>query len=227
MGQIWGVGGGSGWDLGGSLGRRSGWEMRRKIGSGKIWGWSVQGNTPHCPRWVGMGTGPGLGQRWRRGQGWGWVQGQGQSGGAMCPWVSMEAPGMCRDVSAAAAPEGRPPSLSSVPSCSVPLAVWEGVLEMQLEMAAGLLTASAGQAVGREGPGEELEQRGAMGMAQRSWCSTWLPGHGETGVAQGRAQLHAAQGRCWPGRRQQQRVWPDFDGLGSALMFRLETARLG
>lgn len=63
----------------------------------------------------------------------------------MCPWVSMEAPGMCRDVSAAAAPEGRPPSLSfSVPSCSVPLAVWEGVLEMQLEMAAGLLTASAG-----------------------------------------------------------------------------------
>lgn len=27
----------------------------------------------------------------------------------MCPWVSVEAPGACRDVLAAAAPEGRPP----------------------------------------------------------------------------------------------------------------------
>lgn len=95
----------------------------------------------------------------------------------MCPWVSMEAAGMCRDVSAAAAPEERPPSLSSVPSCSVPLAVWEGVLEMQSEMAAGLLTASAG--TGRR-------QSGTCGGAGVMW------GHG--GGTEKLVQLVAA----WP-----------------------------
>lgn len=108
----------------------------------------------------------------------------------------MEAPGVCRDVSAAAAPEGRPPSLSfSVPSCAVPLAVWEGVLEMQSEMAAGLLTASAGTgrresrtcgvagAVWGHGDGtEKLVQR----------VAAW---DGAAGVAQGPAQLCTAQGK--------------------------------
>lgn len=105
------------------------------------------------------------------------LQGEGGSGGAVCPWASVEAPGVCRDVSAAAAPEGRPPSLSfSVPSCSVPLAVWEGVLEMQSEMAAGLLTASAGTG------GRESRMCGVAGAVQghgdgaEKLVQRWLPG---------------------------------------------------
>ena len=45
------------------------------------------------------------------------------------------------------------------------------------------------------GPVEELGWCGAMGMAQRSWSSTRLPGRAEASVVQGPAQLHTALGK--------------------------------
>lgn len=88
--------------------------------------------------------------------------------------MNMAAPGMCRGVWAAQPPKGGPPLSLSVPSCSVLLAVWEGVLEMQSEMAAGLLTASVGPGW-RESPAEELGRAGPWGTPRRV-SSAWLPG---------------------------------------------------
>lgn len=175
----------------------------------------MQGSTPRCGDRTRAGD--------RDGEGSGSVQGQGRSGAAMCPWVNMEAPGVCSDVLAAAAPEGRPPSLSSfVPSCSVPLAVWEDVLEMQLEMAAALLTASAGTGRRESGTCGGAGVARGRGVARGSWSSAaaWLRCRRGEGAS-------AAPHWCWPGGRQRLRLWPGFDGLGSAFMFRLETARLG
>lgn len=66
-----------------------------------------------------------------------------------------------------------------------------------------------------------------------SWPQAWVEAGGRagstvrTGAAWGPARLAQHRGRRWPGGQQQLRIWPDFDGLGSALMFHLETARLG
>lgn len=82
---------------------------------------------------------------------------------------------------AAQPPKGGPPLSLSVPSCSVLLAVWEGVLEMQSEMAAGLLTER-----GARLQGERTRQRSrAMGHTPRS--------------VQGTAAGCAVQGLGWPG----------------------------
>lgn len=194
--------------LGGSLGR-SEWEMRGKIHlpqgrSGDIWVWCMQGNAvSQCG--VG-GDVAGLGSQWGRGRG-GFRAGAEQR----CR-VSLREHGSPRHVGAvwaAQPPKGGPPLSLSVPSCSVLLAVWEGVLEMQSEMAAGLLTER-----GARLQGERARQRSrALGHTRRSVQGTaaWL---------------------CWagPGLARQlvvTKAWLGFHGLGLVLVFRLETARLG
>lgn len=139
----------------------------------------------------------------------------------MCPRVNMEAPGVCRDVLAAAAPEGRPLSPPSclAAQCRLPCGktFWKCNRRWRLSLCLRVRDGQAGQRV-LGGAGGAGPRGGTRKRVQRG-CRALVRPAGEG--------AGPAPHWCWPGGRQQRRVWPGFDGLGSAFMFRLETARLG
>lgn len=101
---------------------------------------------------------------------------------------------MHRDILAAAALGGLP--LFSVPSGSVLLAGQEGVLEMQLVMAAGLLATSMGRGRRESGihRGAGVAQSHRDGMKKLFGCAG--PGHGEDWHSVGASPACTAQGEA-------------------------------
>lgn len=148
------------------------------------------------------GDGAGLGTEMGKGSGVG--QGQGQSRGAVCPGVSMAAPGLCT------APEGRPPSF---------------LVRAFLLSAAHRVGRRSGNAIGDGGwapdggCGAGLE--GAR-PAEELGC----PGHTHECPVHGYLALRSAgTGLAW--QLAVTKAWPHLDGFGLVLVFRLETAWLG
>lgn len=139
----------------------------------------------------GVGLGPGLGtevgQRPRVGVGSG--PGQGWSGSGECG-----GPRCAQGHLGCSSPRGSP--RSSVPSGSVLLAGQEGVLEMQLAMAAGLLATNMGRGrrESRFHRGAGVAQSHRDGMKKLFGCAR--PGHGEDRRSVGASPARTAQGEA-------------------------------